>query len=94
VIDQGTITGTLVPKLSGVYTGKLCQPIDNSCLNNPDTATATLSQSGNTLTLNLRLTGTDNTPFSLSGPVTGNSFAVQGTFQGAVSCVLRLLRAQ
>jgi hypothetical protein len=82
VIDAGTITGGTVPKLSGTYAGQVCQPLDPSCTNSKDTATATLSQSGATLTVSLMLTGADNSSFNLTGPVTGNSFSVQGTFQG------------
>jgi hypothetical protein len=80
----GTITrGQIVPKLSGTYIGPICQPLDSSCINNAqDTATATLSQSGTTLTVNLLLSGADNASFTLTGPVTANAFSVQGTFQG------------
>jgi hypothetical protein len=82
VIDSGSIIGKIVSKLSGMYTGQMCQPLDTSCTNTPDTATATLSQSGSTLTVSLLLTGGDNSSFTLTGPVTGNAFSVQGTFQG------------
>jgi hypothetical protein len=82
VIDQGTITGKIVSKLSGTYTGQVCQPLDTACIDPQDAATATLSQSGTTLTVNLLLTGADNTSFTLTGPVTGNAFFVQGTFEG------------
>ncbi len=82
VLDMGTITGKIVPKLSGTYTGQICQPLDTSCTNAQDAATATLSQSGSTLTVNLLLTGADNASFTLSGPVTANAFSAQGTFQG------------
>jgi len=82
VIDMGTIIGKIVSKLSGTYTGQVCQPLDTACTNPPDAATATLSQSGTTLTVNLLLSGTDNTSFTLTGPVTGNAFFVQGTFDG------------
>jgi hypothetical protein len=82
VLDAGTITGKIVSKLSGTYTGQVCQPLAGSCNNAEDTATATLSQSGTTLTVNLLLSGADNTSFSLQGPVTGNAFSVLGTFQG------------
>lgn len=81
VIDTGTITGKIVPKLSGTYTGQMCQPLDTSCTNPQDTATATLS-GGATLTLNLLLSGPDNASLTLTGPVTGNAFFVQGTYQG------------
>jgi len=35
-------------------------------------------------TLNLTMTGLDNTALTLTGPVTGNSFALQGTVQGQI----------
>jgi len=76
--DSGTLTrGEIVPKLSGTYTGQLLLN------NNHDSATATLSESSTgTLTVNMVLTGADNTSLTLTGPVTGNAFFVQGTFQG------------
>ncbi len=81
--DSGTFTGTSVAKLGGIYTGALCSPSVSSCQfpqGAADNATATLSQSGSTLTMNMVVTGVDNTSFSLTGPVTGNKFTVQGTF--------------
>lgn len=81
VIDTGTITGKIVPKLTGTYTGQMCQPLDTLCANPQDAATATLSGS-TTLTLNLLLSGADNASLTLTGPVTGNEFSVQGTYQG------------
>jgi hypothetical protein len=82
--DSGTITGKIVAKLSGTYTGPICQPLDTSCQSGTnDTATATLSQSGTTLTVSMVLTGADSTSFTLTGPVTGNEFTVQGTFRGS-----------
>lgn len=83
--DSGTFTGTVVSKLAGIYTGPFCRPLDLSCefpADAVDTATATLSQSGTTMTLSLAVTGADNAAFTLSGPVTGNAFTVTGTFQG------------
>jgi hypothetical protein len=83
ILDAGTITsGKIVSKLSGTYTGQICEPLDTACTNTLDTATATLSQSGTTLTVNLLLARADNASFTLTGPVTGNAFSVQGTFQG------------
>jgi hypothetical protein len=78
--DSGTIvTGNIVPKLSGTYTGHLLVNGNN------DSATATLSESSSgTLTMNLVLSGADNASLTLTGPVTGNSFSVQGTFQGTI----------
>jgi hypothetical protein len=83
-VDSGTITsGKIVSKLSGTYTGQLCEPLDSSCESGAgDSATVTLSQSGTTLTVSMLLTGADNTSFTLSGPVTGNEFSVTGTFEG------------
>jgi hypothetical protein len=81
--DSGTFMGTAVSKLTGMYVGALCPPGSSSCQypqDAADNATANLSQSGSTLTMNMVVTGVDNTSFSLSGPVTGNAFAVQGTF--------------
>jgi len=85
----GMITGTVVNKLAGTYAGAMCPLAATSCSNPQtdftDTATATLSESSsNALTLNLVLQGTDNTNFTLTGPVTANSFSVQGTFQGQI----------
>ncbi len=75
--DSGTISsGMIVPKLSGMYSGSL---LVNE---NTDNATATLSESSSNLTMDLVLTGADNTTLSLTGPVTGNEFQVQGTYQG------------
>jgi hypothetical protein len=82
----GTIMGTVVSKLSGTYTGQMCPPASTSCQSAADftdNVTATVSESSSsTLTLSLLLSGTDNTNFTLSGPVTGNAFSLQGTFQG------------
>jgi len=83
----GTITGAVVPKLSGTFAGQMCPLGSSSC--EPKTGltdtvvSATLSEnSSGTATLSLVLTGTDNTTFTMSGPVTGNAFSLQGTFQG------------
>jgi hypothetical protein len=76
-IDSGTITGMVVSKLTGTFVGNLTLPDGTS-----DSATATLAESSGNLTVNLVVTGTDNTSFTMTGPVTGNSFSVQGTFQG------------
>ncbi|HVI09643.1 MAG TPA: hypothetical protein VND65_15245 [Candidatus Binatia bacterium] len=81
--DAGVIVSAkIVPKLSGTYTGSLCEPLDSACASAKDSASVTLSQSGSTLTVNMVLTGTDNTSFTLTGPIAGNSFFVQGTFAG------------
>lgn len=78
--DSGNITGQIVSKLSGTYAGEICQPLDQLC-QTQTAAQALLGQSGSNLTVNVTLTST-NTPFTLTGPVTGNAFSVQGTFQG------------
>jgi hypothetical protein len=77
--DSGTISGAVVAKLSGIYTGQLTLPGPSV-----NTATATLSESSGTLTANLALTGPSTTSLTMSGPVTGNAFSMQGTFQGQV----------
>jgi hypothetical protein len=76
-IDSGTITGMVVSKLAGTFVGQL--PLPDSTT---DSVTATLSESSGNLTVNMVATGTDNTSFTMTGPVTGNAFSVQGTFQG------------
>jgi len=83
----GTITGNVVAKLSGTYTGQVC-PLGASCqaaqeFTDVVTATASESSSGS-LTLNLAFTaGPDSgTGLTMTGPVTGNAFSVSGTFQG------------
>jgi hypothetical protein len=79
----GTITGTLVSVPSGTYTGQMCPLADStSCSNQSDDVNAAVSGKSGQLTLNLNLSGTDNTDFSLTGPYTGNSFLVRGTFEG------------
>jgi len=76
--DAGTITGTVVPKLTGVYVGHLVLPDGTT-----DSVTATFSEdSSSNLTLGLVATGADNINFTMTGPVTGNAFLVQGIFQG------------
>ena len=82
----GTINGTVVSRFSGTYLGNMCPPSSSSCASAADftdsvTATVTVNSSS-VLTLNLVLTGTDNTNFTLSGPVTGKAFSLTGTFQG------------
>jgi hypothetical protein len=83
ILDQGSITGTLVSKLSGTFQGKMCEPLDVTCAAGvSDSAAATLSESGITLTANVLLTGADNAAVTLTGPVAGNFLSVQGTFEG------------
>jgi len=74
--DSGSLTGKIVPKLSGSFTGELTLPDGTS-----DGVTATVSENSSaSLTLNLLATGPDVATFSLSGPVAGNYFSVTGTF--------------
>ena len=82
----GLITGVMVPRISGNFLGQLCALGDMSSPCQPqDNVTAVASEnSSNNLTLNLSLTGTDNASLTLAGPVTGNSFVVQGTVQGQI----------
>jgi hypothetical protein len=84
ILDQGSITGTLVSKLSGTFQGQMCEPLDTACAAGADdSATATLSESGSSLTVNVVLTGADNATVTLTGPVAGNLLSVQGTFEGS-----------
>jgi len=82
----GSISGNMVGRITGNVSGQICAFGDTSSSCQPnDTATATASESSsNTLTLNLMLTGVDNTALTLTGPVTGNSFTLQGTVQGQI----------
>jgi len=74
--DSGTISsGAIVPKLSGMYTGKLT--VNGSS----ESVTATLSESSGNLTANLLLN--NDTSLTLTGPVTGNAFFVQGSYLGS-----------
>jgi len=82
----GTITGNLLSALAGLFSGKMC-PLSATAgpCQMSDTANATLSENASgTLSLELSFTaGPDaGTNFTMSGPVTGNAFLVQGTFQG------------
>lgn len=83
----GTITGTAVLALTGMYAGKMC-PLSLTAgpCQKSDTVNATLSESSGSLTLTLAFTaGPDSgTNFTMTGPVAGNAFLVQGTFQGQV----------
>jgi len=74
--DSGAVTGLLVSKLSGTYLGQLILPDGTS-----HSVSATLSE-GSSAALSVNLVLADNTTLSLSGPVAGNFFSVQGTFQG------------
>jgi hypothetical protein len=82
----GTITGNMVPRITGTFKGNLCALGDTASPCQPvDSAIAVAAEnSSNNLTLNLTLTGTDNTNVTLSGPVTGNDFNLYGTVQGQI----------
>jgi len=75
--DTGSVTGLLVPKLTGTYTGPMTLPDGTA-----DSVTATLSESSGSLTVGIVGTGAENISFNLSGPVTGHAFALQGQFNG------------
>jgi len=78
----GTITGTVVSVPTGMYQGQMCSPSETSCSSYDDNVTATVTSKSSTITLNLQLSGLDNTNFTLSGTITGNAFSVLGTFGG------------
>jgi hypothetical protein len=84
----GIITGKMVPKITGTYAGSLCPPLQSPCQSSQaftDSAYGTASEnSSGVLSLSLGISGTDNATLTLSGPVTGNAFFVQGTFNGQV----------
>jgi hypothetical protein len=76
--DSGTFSGVQVPALAGTYGGVL-----NLTNGNSDNATATLTEGDpSSFTVNLILTGDDNTTITLTGFVVGNLFSVQGTLNG------------
>lgn len=83
----GTIIGSKVANLAGVYTGKMCPLPGTSCSSSSDftdtVTTGSLTEgSGASATLSLLITGTDNLTFIMNGTITGNAFSVTGTFQG------------
>lgn len=82
----GTISGSVVSKLLGTYTGRMCPPSADSCSSSQDftdSVTATVTQnSGGVVTCSLALTGTNQASFTLSGPAAGNAVFLQGTFEG------------
>jgi hypothetical protein len=76
--DSGTFSGVQVPILAGTYGGTL-----NFTNGNQDAATATLNEGvPSSFTVDLTLTGADNTTVTLTGLVVGNAFSVQGTLNG------------
>jgi len=85
--NGGSITGLAVSKVSGTFHGQMC-PLTTTCSSSEDftnsaIAAASESSSG-VLTLNLTLSGTDNTTLTLSGPVSGRAFVLQGTVQSQI----------
>ena len=81
----GTITGSVVSINTGTYTGHLCPLADTtSCSSKSDSVSGGVTVKSGQITLDLNLTGTDSTTFTLAGPVTGYAFSVQGTYQGQV----------
>jgi hypothetical protein len=71
------VTGLLVPKVTGTYTGHMTLPDGTA-----DTVTATLSESSGVLTVGIVGGAPEVTNFNLTGPVTGSAFALQGQFNG------------
>ena len=82
----GAISGTMVAKIAGNFLGQMCALGDTSspCQLRDNATAAAAENSSSNLTLNLTLSGVDNTSLTLAGPVTGNAFQVQGTVQGQV----------
>lgn len=76
-VDSGSIVGTAVAKISGVYVGEFVLP------DTTYSVTTTLSEnSSNVLSASIIATSPSALNLTLSGPVTGNSFTLQGTYQG------------
>jgi hypothetical protein len=76
--DSGTFTGSQVAVLAGTYEGTL-----NLTNGHQDIATATLTEGvPSSFTVDLTLTGADNTTVTLTGFVVGDVFSVQGTLDG------------
>jgi hypothetical protein len=80
--NGGTISGTSVSAVTGTYQGQMCSPSELSCSSYDDSVTATVTSKSGQITLSLVLSGKDNTSFSPVGPLIGNAFSVEGTFQG------------
>jgi hypothetical protein len=75
--DSGTFTGTRVPNLAGTYAGTL------NFASGSDQVTATLTEgSGNSLTVQTTLSGTDNGNFMFSGSAVANVMFVSGSVNG------------
>ena len=76
-VDSGSISGSVVPKLTGTYDGQFTLPDGTS-----ENVTLTLTESSSgALTANVVGTSPITINFTLTGPVTGNAFSVQGTYQ-------------
>jgi hypothetical protein len=76
--DTGTFTGVQVAALAGTYTGTL-----NFTNGHEDIASAVLTEGvPSSFTVDLTLTGADNSTVTLTGFVVGNVFSVQGTLDG------------
>jgi hypothetical protein len=76
--DSGTFTGVQVAALAGTYAGSL-----SFTNGHHDQATATLTEGvPSSFTVDLTLTGDDNTAVTLTGLVVGNAFSLQGTLAG------------
>jgi hypothetical protein len=76
--DSGTFTGVQVAALAGTYAGNVVLGNGNS-----DHANAVLTEGvPSSFTVDLTLTGDDNTTVTLNGLVVGNVFSVQGTLDG------------
>lgn len=75
--DSGTFTGTLVPGLAGTFAGQL------NFATGTDQVSATLTEgTGNSLTVQAVLSGTDNGTFTFSGSAVANVMFVSGTVNG------------
>lgn len=76
--DSGTFTGTLVPELSGTFSGNLGFP------DGVDSVVATLSEGSNdSLTVQVALSGADNGSFTFAGSAVANVAFVSGSIAGS-----------
>lgn len=79
----GTITGAVVSTLAASFSGQMCPLASaSSCSSQTDSVTAAVTTHSGQINLSLALQGTDNTSFTLTGPITGNAFTARGTYQG------------
>ncbi len=79
----GTISGLPVSIPAGQYAGEMCSPSETSCSDFDDNVNATVTFKSGQITLNLQLSGADNTSLTVTGPVNGAAFSVLGTYQGS-----------